>query len=394
LYDLENGNTFASVGKHLPEGVELRIVDQAGGNQKCSTGAIQLRGDIVFKRYYNNDLATHACMTSDGWFDTGDLGTADQWGNLSIVGRTKEIIIINGNNYSSFELEHAIESSSIPGLTVSYTVAFSTWDDASNSESVIILFLPSPELSGSAEMQNTVSQIERAVIKFCSKRPQAVLPLPKEKMPKSTIGKLSRSKLKQQYENGGFVHHLLSKSDSQANGHGANGIANGMTIGHSKEGIDNESLRGPPLETQVQNTIAEVVSKETGVPKELMGREYTLSHAGIDSLGYMRIKSSLESAFALEDPVPMPMLLQAATIAELEQGLLSIGTVPQTYDPVVPLSTKGSKTPLWLFHPGSGEVLCWLPILKYLPDRPLYAIRAKGLHRGDGAFDTLEEMLE
>ena len=86
-------------------------------------------------------------MTSDGWFDTGDTGMLDRNGNLRIVGRSKEIIIINGNNYSSFELEHVIESRWIQGLTPSYTATFSSWDKRGDSESVVVLFNPTDEAS-------------------------------------------------------------------------------------------------------------------------------------------------------------------------------------------------------------------------------------------------------
>ena len=78
-------------------------------------GAIQLRGEIVFGGYYNNQVATKDCMTTDGWFKTGDLGSLDEKKTLKIVGRTKEILILNGNNYSSFELE---AMPSIPTLEI------------------------------------------------------------------------------------------------------------------------------------------------------------------------------------------------------------------------------------------------------------------------------------
>ena len=52
-------------------------------------------------------------MTDDGWFETGDLGTVDENGMLIISGRSKETLIINGVNFSTFELEHAIEAAKI-----------------------------------------------------------------------------------------------------------------------------------------------------------------------------------------------------------------------------------------------------------------------------------------
>lgn len=86
-YDVDRQYVFASVGKLLPQH-ELRIVDETGVQvMKGQTGAIQVRGPLIFKRYLNNESATSACMTTDGWADTGDLGMLDDESNLRIVGR-------------------------------------------------------------------------------------------------------------------------------------------------------------------------------------------------------------------------------------------------------------------------------------------------------------------
>ena len=210
-YDLANGYVFASVGKHLNDDfLKLRIIDDCGLEQQPGiAGGIQLCGEIIFKRYYGNSTATAACMTSDGWFDTGDTGVVDANGNLRIVGRSKEVIIINGNNFSSFELEHAIESREIRGLTTSYTATFSSWDPNGDSESVVVLFNPTEEAMLTGGLQDTVHAINMAVIAFCSKPALAIIPLPKERMPKSTIGKLSRRQLKQSFEAGLFDQYRM-----------------------------------------------------------------------------------------------------------------------------------------------------------------------------------------
>ncbi|MCJ1245911.1 hypothetical protein MMC30_003115 [Trapelia coarctata] len=378
-YDIENGYVFASVGKHHPYGVQFRIVNDNGDESfPGSPGTVQLRGEVVFKRYHNNTSATDACMTSDGWFDTGDTGTLDRNGNLRIVGRSKEIIIINGNNYSSFELEHAIESRWINGLTPSYTATFSSWDKRGDSESVVVLFNPTDDASDAAGIQETIREIDRAVVNFCSKSAQAIIPLPKDLMPKSTIGKLSRRKLKESFEAGAFDRY-----QSQ------------MTI--LSEDASRGSASGVPIRWQelssMRRTIAEIFSRETGMSFEALLGPDALARSGIHSLGYMRIKKSLESAFKIHQDVPMSMLLRCVSVAELESALLSIGTALMEYDPIVPLSLRGSKQPLFLFHPGSGEFLCWMRLLPYLHDRPVYALRAKGLYKGEDTFKSLEELL-
>lgn len=71
-YDLDRRNVFASAGKHLPDVLDMRILSLEGISP--GEGLLQLRGALVTRGYYNNTAATAACMTEDGWFDTGDLG--------------------------------------------------------------------------------------------------------------------------------------------------------------------------------------------------------------------------------------------------------------------------------------------------------------------------------
>ena len=66
--------------------------------------------------------------------------------------------------------------------------------------------------------------------------------------------------------------------------------------------------------------------------------------------------------------------------------------MPPEYDPIVPLAHEGSKIPLFLCHPGGGEVLIWLALLKFLPDRPVYALRVRGHHLDDRLFESFDEM--
>ncbi len=316
-------------------------------------------------------------MTSDGWFDTGDTGVVDGNGDLQIVGRSKEVLIINGTNYSSFELEHAIESRDIKGLTVSYTATFSSLEKDGDSEGVVVLFNPAEDMTD-ATLHDTINAINLAVVALCSKPALAIIPLPKDLMPKSTIGKLSRRKLKLSFESGIFDQYRVQRKTSLVD------ERNGEEKLESK-GLDYLS----PLGSQV----VEIYSRETGIAKEELAGNNALLRLGIDSLGYMRIKKSLEAAFHIHQEIPMGMLLRCASIPELEKSLLSIGTALPEYDPIVPLSRHGSKHPLFLVHPGSGEFLCWISLLPFLPDRPIYALRAKGVYEGEGSFADFEDML-
>ncbi|KAL1628682.1 putative NRPS-like protein biosynthetic cluster [Neofusicoccum ribis] len=373
-YDVKRKYVFASAGKHLPQH-ELRLVDESRKQvRRGESGAIQVRGALIFKRYFNNEAATSACMTPDGWFDTGDLGILDDQGNLRIVGRSKEVLIINGQNYSSFELEHAIELANIPGLNKSWTASFSIWAEDANadSEDIVILFNPvNDAIEDTPELRETVAQINEAAIRFCRKRPMMVIPLPKQKLPKSTIGKLSRAKLKKSLQAGHFDDFKLPERTPKS-----------------------LIQRGSALSTPLQKVLAGILCEETGLKSSELHLDIALADLNIDSLGYLRVKSSLEKILDREDPISMSSLLSCRTIGDIDNMLLALGTTTAEYDPIVPLVSTGSKTPIILCHPGGGEFLTWLILLKHIPDRPIYALRVRGFHKSETPFDTLDEMLE
>ena len=90
---------IGTVGRSLP-GVTVRIGDD---------GEVLLRGDVVFRGYWNNDKATAGVLTGDGWLRTGDLGTLDHDGYLRITGRKKELIVTaSGKNVLPTELEERL----------------------------------------------------------------------------------------------------------------------------------------------------------------------------------------------------------------------------------------------------------------------------------------------
>ncbi|KAF2718227.1 acetyl-CoA synthetase-like protein [Polychaeton citri CBS 116435] len=377
-YDLNNGNVFASAGKHLPGALEMKLVQE--DQEEPGQGIVYLRGDVIFKGYYNNPDATSSCMTEDGWFNTGDIAKVDEAGNIHLLGRAKEILILNGNNYSSFELEYSLETSQIPGLTTSYTAVFSSWDEKQHSEAVVVLFNPTEEAIGPNNLKKTLQAVDRCVFNFCSQKAFHIIPLPKSLLPKSTIGKLSRAKLKKQYEAGAFNDFLVDDILAPAR---KTAIAT-----DTKTEMSLDSLS--PLEREV----AVVYSSIVNVPAEdLVGPDALLS-SGINSLGFMKLKKALEKALHMDREIPMPLLVQCHSVEELASGLTKLGTTSTEYDPIVPLWTKGSKRAIFLIHPGAGEFLCWMNLLEYLPDRPIYAIRSKGLHTGEETFANLDEMLQ
>ena len=96
-----------TVGPALP-GVSLRVVDPTGGPVAAGgVGEIHAAGPNVFAGYHGMPSATEEVLR-DGWFATGDLGSLDEDGVLTIVGRLKDMIIVSGFNVYPREVEFAI----------------------------------------------------------------------------------------------------------------------------------------------------------------------------------------------------------------------------------------------------------------------------------------------
>ena len=97
-----------SIGVPL-RGVELRIVDENGDDAlPGDDGEIWVKGPNVFLGYWNDDEATSRVLTADGWLRTGDIAVEDDEGNLYIVDRVKDMIIVSGFNVYPAEVESII----------------------------------------------------------------------------------------------------------------------------------------------------------------------------------------------------------------------------------------------------------------------------------------------
>ncbi|HEY1227337.1 MAG TPA: malonyl-CoA synthase, partial [Ramlibacter sp.] len=105
-YDEKQGERRAgTVGFPLP-GVQLRVVGDDGAELPTGEiGGIQVKGPNVFKGYWRMPEKTAEEFTADGWFKTGDVGKVDERGYVSIVGRSKDLIISGGYNVYPAEVE-------------------------------------------------------------------------------------------------------------------------------------------------------------------------------------------------------------------------------------------------------------------------------------------------
>ncbi|MDB9520158.1 SDR family NAD(P)-dependent oxidoreductase [Roseofilum reptotaenium CS-1145] len=190
---------FVDLGLPI-SGVSLRIVNEQNKLlEEGEIGQIQIQGVTVTQGYYNNREKQEEAFTPDSWFKTGDLGFLQE-GRLTITGRQKDVIIINGINYYSHEIEAVVEE--LEEVEVSYTAACGVRQRQDDSDRLAVFFSPK-NLSDSEKIQ-LLKKIRTQVIQSMGINPDFLIPVHSETIPKTAIGKIQRSQLKQRFEAGEF----------------------------------------------------------------------------------------------------------------------------------------------------------------------------------------------
>jgi acyl-CoA synthetase (AMP-forming)/AMP-acid ligase II/thioesterase domain-containing protein len=356
-YDSANHYEFASVGLCVP-GIEIRLSGESD---------LELKGPIVFSRYYNNPTATAEAFTSDGWFKTGDTAMIDNSGKLSLTGRTKEVIAINGLKHSPQEIETAVEEENIDGIIAGCVICLPIRPPGAQTEQPLVLYVPSHEAMDVKATWAVFLAITRKVLLVCGARP-AILPLKKEQMQRTSLGKVSRSKLRKALEDGHFRTQEIESN-------------NAITA------YQNEIWSAPANE--VEEAILHELQLLLGVPAVTINLEAPMIQIGLTSVSLIILKRRIEIRLQI-DEIPLITMLNHPSIRELARAI-HYTEEPHHYNPVVTLSPNGTKTPLWLFHPGVGEILVFLGLAKFFHDRPVHALRASGFNPGEPFFKDISE---
>jgi non-ribosomal peptide synthase protein (TIGR01720 family) len=207
LASTSNEDAFVEVGEPLP-GFSMRIVD--ADNQLLpeeTIGRLQVKGPTVTDGYFNLPEQNQTAFTPDGWFITGDLAFLRN-GRLTITGREKDVIIINGINYYSHEIEAAAEE--IRGVEASFTAACAVRLPASDTDSLVIFFNQSKE--DDFDCIQLIEEIRNRIVENVGINPAFLIPVEKDDIPKTQIGKIQRSLLRKKFENGDF-NEILKRLD-------------------------------------------------------------------------------------------------------------------------------------------------------------------------------------
>ncbi|KAM5467370.1 putative NRPS-like protein biosynthetic cluster [Microsporum audouinii] len=380
-YDVECGYAVASLGKCM-KGIEMRVVVDSRLAAMNEPGDLEVRGDVVFGGYYRNPEATaDAFPLRDGWFRTGDQGRIDANGNLCLIGRKKDIININGIKIVIADvgslLERAISDK------VDRFVVFPS--RAEHTEQVTICYTPR-EWPHTAEEMVEIGELAARVCISSAFAPPLIFSLRESSLsllPVSSLGKISSSKMSSLFETGVFSEDIAlhrQKLDE-----------------YRKESQQRTLLT---VATEAEALLIDDFANTLGINIDTIGPETQFFELGFTSLDLIRLKRRLDTRLGIT--LPIITLMNNTTARSLAAALNSgwPGDSPDEpeknmvdYEPVVTLKSGGKKPPLWLFHPGVGEVLVFIGLAQHLADdeRPIYALRARGFERGQSQFTSITE---
>ncbi|MEL7189599.1 MAG: fatty acyl-AMP ligase [Pseudomonadota bacterium] len=193
---------IVNCGKPMPDMVvEIRGEDGAprGDHQ---IGKVWCSGPSVMHSYFRNEEATEDCLVSDSggkvWLDTGDMGyLAD--GYLFIVGRAKDMIIINGKNHWPQDIEWAVEQ--LPGFNHGDIAAFSIETDNGEEAPAVLVHCRVSDPVERVKLREQIADKVRSVTGMSC----VVELVPPRTLPRTSSGKLSRAKAKKLYLAGEIV---------------------------------------------------------------------------------------------------------------------------------------------------------------------------------------------
>ena len=188
-YQPETARRGGTVGLALP-GVGVRVHDDKGRPLPAGEiGGIEVKGQNVFKGYWRMPEKTADEFTTDLWFKTGDVGTVDSEGYVTIVGRSKDLIISGGYNVYPAEIEATLND--LPGVAESAVVGV-PHKDFGEAVVAVVVCKPGATLEGAA----VVAALKAQIASF--KVPKQVFVV--AELPRNAMGKVQKNLLRDQYK--------------------------------------------------------------------------------------------------------------------------------------------------------------------------------------------------
>ncbi|TCL01565.1 malonyl-CoA/methylmalonyl-CoA synthetase [Shimia isoporae] len=182
----EGERRAGTVGFPLP-GVETRIRQDGVEVEQGDIGVLEVRGPNVFKGYWQMPEKTAEELLPDGWFITGDMAREDADGYITIVGRSKDLVISGGFNVYPKEVEGLIDD--LAGVKESAVIGVPHHDFGEAVVAVVVRADPS------LTKADVTDPLADRLAKF--KQPKEVIFLPE--LPRNTMGKVQKKALREDY---------------------------------------------------------------------------------------------------------------------------------------------------------------------------------------------------
>jgi len=157
-------------------------------------GKVWCSGKSVMVGYFRDDAATEACM-ADGWLDTGDMGYMSD-GYIYIVGRAKDMIIVNGKNHWPQDIEWAVEQ--LPGFKAGDIAAFAITTPGGEETPAVLVQCRSSDEAERLRLRDEIRERVRSVTGMNC----LIELIPPRTLPRTSSGKLSRAKARNLYLSG------------------------------------------------------------------------------------------------------------------------------------------------------------------------------------------------
>jgi len=294
------------------------------------------------------------------------LGRIDD-GRLSLVGRSKDSIIVSGVNYYSHELESALDP--LEGIERSFIAASPTRPKGADTEQLVVTMATSFPLNDEARLHKLTVAVRNTAILLWGFRPAVILPLPKDAFPKTSLGKIQRALLRKRSKR---VSSLNTRPTLRMSPGG-----NSVVI----------PARG-------RNT-----ARHCGYFAGLFGLDSATVSAtralrlGRTSLDILKLTHTLAGSFNVVD-VPVAQSYRVPR-ARVGGPYRSPATRRET-------AVRAHRTPaadrheasIVCVHPGIGEVLVFVNLAKYFVKRArFFAIRARGFDADESYFGSLDEIV-
>jgi fatty-acyl-CoA synthase len=188
-------DVYVSSGRALDD-MEIRIVAADGSPaEERQAGEIQLRTPCLFSGYWGSGGFARSTISADGWYSTADYGLLSD-GELFVIGRMKDIIIVGGQNVFPEDIEMVVNT--VPEVYPGRVVAFGLPDEQYGTENLAVV----AEIRGE-HTREIATRVERAIHKLVLATigiaPRFVSAVPERWIVKSTAGKISRKETRERF---------------------------------------------------------------------------------------------------------------------------------------------------------------------------------------------------